>query len=510
MLRNALFQRTIRLRALVLYGSYLARWCFFVLVVWSQVDGRDVLFSDAEAQEAVSETVRQVNVPYTDSEDGTIPVLERAIFWFGEVGTNENFTDVRIIYDDAKLLVTLHIYDRLLWYKPNPLTGELTDWDAATLYLQANDQPENGNSSTTFQFIGQLSLMSQPRNAYQSAYRLDGATWVPLSPGSFETTVGTQMSGVNDLAADRGWNVTFDIPFNTVGLEGPPPKGATWRMALVTHDRDSLQPTTPNTQQWPEEMLAAEPSTWGELSFGLPVYQTPLAIRDGTSIIRHGLNGSTVVDSHAGGGMVCGGDIEPGGSSWPTWGNHNRGGTHGVNVQNQWNLGDWPCFSKYYVTFPLTQIPAGTLIISATLTLHQFGNSGQPGFYASDTGPQPSLIQVLTVAEDWSEGTLTWNNAPLAKENVSRAWVDPLPPLEDRPEQHVARHWNVSGAVAEAYLTGQPLRLALYSADSSMHSGKYFRSSEFHDPSFRPALKVSWGHPLTDPYTNYLPLLAEN
>ncbi len=36
----------------------------------------------------------------------------------------------------------------------------------------------------------------------------------------------------------------------------------------------------------------------------------------------------------------------------------------------------------------------------------------------------------------------------------------------------------MSGAAAEAYVAGQPLRLALYSPDSAFHSGKYFFSSD--------------------------------
>jgi len=27
-----------------------------------------------------------------------------------------------------------------------------------------------------------------------------------------------------------------------------------------------------------------------------------------------------------------------------------------VNVQNQSDISDWPCFSKYYVTFPLDAV----------------------------------------------------------------------------------------------------------------------------------------------------------
>jgi hypothetical protein len=152
------------------------------------------------------------------------------------------------------------------------------------------------------------------------------------------------------------------------------------------------------------------------------------------------------------------------------------------------DVADWPCFSKYYVTFPLDSLPAGQVIHSATLTLHEFGGS-QPA------DAQASLIQVMSVAEDWDEGTLTWNNAPQVFENVSQTWVDPLPDFPGWPG--VPFHWDLSRAVAQAYASGQPLRIVLYSADAAMHSGKYFSSSDAEDwnATARPTLNISWGTP---------------
>jgi hypothetical protein len=125
--------------------------------------------------------------------------------------------------------------------------------------------------------------------------------------------------------------------------------------------------------------------------------------------------------------------------------------------------------------------------------LHQFGNAGQ-GY---DPGPQPSLIQVLTVGEDWNESTLTWNSAPLALENVAATWVNPL--ADPPPPAGMSRQWDVSRAVTEAHAAGRPLRLALYAADSALHGGKYFRTSDFEDygQKDRPTLIVTWGHSLT-------------
>ena len=109
---------------------------------------------------------------------------------------------------------------------------------------------------------------------------------------------------------------------------------------------------------------------------------------------------------------------------------------------------------------------------------------------------QPSLIQVLTVTDNWNESTLTWNNAPLPAENVAAAWVDTYDAPAGTPG--IAYTWDVSGPLAAAYARGEPLRLALYSADTAIHSGKYFYSSDTDDwgGTVRPSLTVTWGDPV--------------
>lgn len=105
---------------------------------------------------------------------------------------------------------------------------------------------------------------------------------------------------------------------------------------------------------------------------------------------------------------------------WNTWGNLNFGSAPDLNIQNQGDVADWPCYAKYYVTFPLSQIPPGKAILSASLILHQWGNNGPSNLAKS------SLIHVLSVAEDWDETALTWNSAPLAYENLAQLVVPPI------------------------------------------------------------------------------------
>jgi uncharacterized repeat protein (TIGR01451 family) len=277
----------------------------------------------------------------------------------------------------------------------------------------------------------------------------------------------------------------FHIPFASLGLTALDP-GETWGLAVVLHDRDDASGTSIPDQVWPEGMDGGRPGTWAELAFGMSTYTPPSATPGGTAVIREGLNEATVPDAAVGGTIPS---LCPGGSDyiWNVWGNASFGDESTFNVQNQSDVADWPCFAKYYVTFPLDAVPPDKAVISATLTLHQVGGS------APDEA-EPSLIQVLTVGEAWDEAAITWNNAPLALENVASTWVDPtvFPGWPGIPCT-----WDVSGAVAQAHAAGTPLRLVLYEADDAYHSGKHFVASETGDWNqvARPTLRVVWGDP---------------
>jgi len=437
---------------------------------------------------------RRVNAPYFS---GPVPFAETAIFWFGRVNSSENYANVRVGYNDTELYIYLAAFDRRLWYSTNPSPGDLA-WDAATLYLDLDGNAGSVPDVNAYRFEGQLNWW-EPRVNYQTVYRGNGSSWV-MATVPFSVTSGWRGDALNNDTDDRGWVVTFHIPFASLGLSGPPSEGMIWGMAMALHDRDNAAGPPLADKIWPEAMNATSPRTWGQVAFGLPAYTPPQITPGGTVTIRHKLNGATVKDAAAGGYTLCGAGTD----FWTQWGDTNESfynSEHSIfNVQNQSDVADWPCFSKYYVTFPLDAVPSGKAILSATLTLHQMGNAGDINDPNSDNRPKPSLIQVLTVAEDWNEATLTWNNAPLALENVGQAWVQPIQGCGSSggiPWPCVPRTWDVSYAVAKAYVAGQPLRLALYSADSDYHSGKYFTSSETGDWNEvgRPTLSVTWGIP---------------
>lgn len=424
----------------------------------------------------------RLNAPYFT--DG-VRYPEAAIAWFGQVDQFKNHTDVRVAYTSTELWIHLAVFDQWLWEDEGATRtpSSLEDWDAATLLVDRSGPLASTLTAGSHRFVAALNWW-RPRSDYQAAYT-GGSTGWTLSPGTtFTTETGWRGDAPNTsgpAGADRGWVVTFHVPFSSLGLSGPPPTGTVWRAGILVHDKDSAAERAVANTHWPEEMVRDQPATWGLLAFGLrsyPVSPPPPSAQMFT--IRHGLNGTLASDGMVGGGSTCGT-----GDYFNTWGALNYAGSTTLVIQNQSDVADWPCFSKAYLQFPLSGLPPGRTVVSATLTLYQFGGS-------DPSQAQPSLVQVLTVDRAWTESTLTWNDAPLAVENVSRAWVDPLP-AAGVPWPGAARTWDVSWAVSEAYRAGQPdLRLALYEADAAYHSGKYFTSADTGDwnTAGRPTLRV--------------------
>lgn len=107
----------------------------------------------------------------------------------------------------------------------------------------------------------------------------------------------------------------------------------------------------------------------------------------------------------------------------------------------------------------------------------------------------------MSFAEDFTDTTISWNNAPLALRNYTRTTVNPIPETCDSVGSIiwpcVPYTWNVTQLVAEAYQQGKPARIVLYSADSNYSTGKYFTTSDTGDwnDAGRPKITVEWGNP---------------
>lgn len=428
-------------------------------------------------------STRVINAPYFEDQ---ISFSRSAIAWFGNMSEVDNYTDIRVGYNDKELEVSLSVLDQFLFFDQTPSASELKDWDAVTMYISLDQNPGDSLTQSEYMFIGQVNHW-QPREDYQAAYQGNGSNWT-LSNIPFETVTMWRGSGFNDLTMpSKGWGITFRIPYSSLGLQNAP-HNANWRLGFAVHDRDDPTGSPISDKIWPETTLQTNPDSWGLLHYGIPVH-TPLSNDyDAITVIRNGFDGVSVEDAHVGGGFECGGDV----NYWTEWPNLNYSSSEPsqVNIQNQRDVSDYPCFSKLFITFPLDMIPDGAEIISATLTMHQFGNSGT----GWDDEPQASYIQVLSIDQGWNPSNITWNNAPYASANYGGLRVEPLPSFPGWPG--IPRTWNISRAVYDALQAGDQLQLVLYSSDAPIHSGKYFYSSDSNsDGSARPYVTVYWDYP---------------
>lgn len=432
------------------------------------------------------------HVPHVDTEDVFAPRIgrfyEMAIFWFGQVGETANYADVRLAYNDRALFIHLAVIDRRLWADSHASRESLGEWDGATLLLRPGGPAPDALDAASIRLTAQASQEAEPESRLQSSARAEGGEWTPARL-PFLAMPGWRGDSFNTDADDQGWTMSFTVPFDSLGLDRVPSDGETWAFAVILHDRDSLQGAPLPEVVWPSGVDEARPASWGRIEFGLPGERVLTGSPQGMSVLRNGENGIVVEDGAVGGHTVCGEGLDP----WTEWGDNVQDGFDQFNIQNQRDIADWPCFSKYYITFPLDSLPPDQTMRSAALTLHQFGGSGTHPDCPSL--PNRSLIQVFTVADDWDPRTLSWNNAPAPIENVGRAWVEPL--LEFAGWPGIEIRWDVTDAAAQAYARHEPLRLALYSADPGCHSGKYFSASETGDwnSGARPALEIEWGTP---------------
>ena len=422
-----------------------------------------------------------INVPFINVTDVVSQkITEMGIFWFGKVSPNDSYADVRVGYNNTELDFHVAVFDRLLWYDPSPATADLTQWDAVAITLQLDASGSVKPTTSSYQFLAGMHWWESD-GLYQKSYKGDGAAWIP-QPVPFTTQSGWRGDKPNNATDDRGWTMDFHIPFASLGLAAKPSENTVWKLGIILYNRNNPGSQAVPAKYWPDANNPNNPATWGQLRFSIPVYQSPVLVNNQTTTIRQGLNGATVPDGAVGGGTICGDGLD----YFSQWGDANYHQYTYMNIQNQIDVADWPCYSKYYVRFPLGQIPPGKGIRSARLLLHQFGGS-EPSLAF------PSLIQVMTTGHDWDEKTLSWNNTPLALENISQTWVQVLTGPLVWPG--VEYSWDVSRAVSQAYQSGDPLSLVLYSADYAYHSGKYFTTSEAEewDKAGRPALLVEWG-----------------
>jgi uncharacterized repeat protein (TIGR01451 family) len=434
---------------------------------------------------------RRVNIsPFSRTYEWS----QTAVLWFGVNDSftqipGRNYADVRLGYSQTNLLIRLTVIDYYLWFDTSPAAAsDLTQYDAIALYLDTRNDKTAVPQNDDYQFLFQA-RRNQPHTNYHREAQGSGSGWDFGWSGSWtsQATMDWSDAGPNDNGGniDYGWTGIYVIPWATFGLSGPPAGGTVWGMGLELFDRDAQPPAggvAPQT--WPENVQSGSPATWGELHIGSASYTPSTTAVTGTTTIRaNSPADNTVEDAWMGGGGLCAGGHE-GGSSV------NHGNDADLFTGSEIRATHFPCFNKSFLRFDLSAIPPGKEIVSAELTLHLFGHAGQDPNQAD-----PSWISLHSIKDPWQEMGIHWNNAPLAYENVSAAWVNPYSGDRDNPVwPGDAYTWDASKAVAEAYSAGQPVSMALYGSDTDQHSSKYYKSSEADDgiAGARPVLVVRW------------------
>jgi hypothetical protein len=481
----------------------LRRWLLTLCSLLSLVAGHGLSPAPANAQSP--EPPRRVNIPYFPDQ---VIWAQTAIFWFGvnEQGMpGRNYADVRVAYTSGALRVRVTVVDYYLWYKVNPtVADDLTQYDAVAIYLDTGlDQATTPQTGDYTFLLGAHDWPNDNAPQYHRQARGTGTGWDTTWAGEWEDREAMQWScnpgpNSNECDIDYGWTAIFTIPWETLGCSGPPPTGTIWGLGVQLHDRDDEPPAGyVAPEAWPETFDTDSPATWGLLHFGYADYQPPSVIPEDTTTIRAiSPADNTVEDAWMGGGGLCSGGHE-GGSEI------NHGDDAGLFVGTEVAPTHFPCFNKSYLRFSLDAIPPGKLIISATLTLHHWGN-------ADPSQAQPSWVHLFTIGDPWQEMTIHWNNAPLAQENVAASWIYPITEPVDWPGNPY--NWDATQAVAEAYAAGRPVNIAIYGSDTDQHSSKYLTSSETGDwnAAGRPTLTVVWGQPQAVVNKQVSPISATN
>ncbi|HIQ00764.1 MAG TPA: hypothetical protein EYH30_01310, partial [Anaerolineales bacterium] len=263
---------------------------------------------EGDGQAAGLEPRRRVYAPYFSGE---IEWAEAGLFWFGRVDppedhSGQNYVDVRVAYTAEELVLRIAVEDYYLWYDPDATsTSDLTQYDGVAVYLDTAHDGAGAPQPDDYSFLSALYVWWEDGSAYSREARGTGAGWDTGWEGNW--TAGDTRAqwfvdpGYNDDQWDYGWWTHVHVPWSTLGLSGPPSEGTIWGLGVQLYDRDAASSSgIVPPEYWPETFGESNPSTWGELAFGLATYTPEPAMAQRATVIRRGLAG-TVEDAYVGG-----------------------------------------------------------------------------------------------------------------------------------------------------------------------------------------------------------------
>lgn len=86
----------------------------------------------------------------------------------------------------------------------------MIEWDAASLYLDLENDGGGGPDADDYRFVGQL-VWWEDREECHAVYRSDGSGWVGATI-PFTTTSGWRGNVPSDREDDRGWVLGVYVP----------------------------------------------------------------------------------------------------------------------------------------------------------------------------------------------------------------------------------------------------------------------------------------------------------
>lgn len=452
------------------------------------------------------------------------------IAWFGAFTGNANYAEIRAIFDSEGLDLHVMVADLFVWWIMDDgiqwggeVVAGLAEWDAVEIVIDPVGLGPDPDGELPTAGALRMLVANYPYNdpvGYPETavphrctrtHRGAGGTWEIVEDPEAEGLLWYHAHGSswnenpgpsnNTTTYDNGTTYRFFIPWSSLGLEAEPPSGGTMRMVVVVHDiddprdadtpamdpppseRGSAQVGPEPDRAWPGGADVEDPSTWGTIVLHQAPYE-PVEVTGEEETTIYPEDVAEMRDVTVGGHSFIedrwtegGGD--PGEYRWDNCMDTRFGQRTDLFIHPEGGPTHLCFFDRILMYWDLGGVvPAGNVVTHATLVLHHFGGDanedpGTPGF---DVLTSP--VQVHRLEQGWSDQPLetcvTWNTSPLAAENVGYGEVTPIASHEDRRDVV----FDVTPLVARAVIRDEPLNIALYGADTTANTGKYFVSAE--------------------------------